>query len=297
VVLVLGEILFDVFPRYKRLGGAPFNVAFHLNKLGIASCFISRIGKDNEGKEILDILKQRRFPITHIQVDDHYPTGKVLVKLDSQGIPTFNILADAAYDYIEYNRRVATALKSTDLIYFGSLVQRTQTGFFTLQTLLKEKKPDTMCLYDVNLRPGGYNKTVVSQSLLHSNVLKLNEEELEVIKGLLGFRQGARDFIAFLMKEYSLDMIALTRGEKGSDLYTQNSHHSIGIEKQTEVADTVGAGDAYTAILVIGYLQGWGPEKILEQASTFAGEICQIKGAIPADDQFYENYNFLPGKK
>lgn len=297
MVLVPGEILFDMFPRYKRLGGAPFNVAFHLNKLGFSSCFISRIGKDNEGKGILDILKQRGFPITHIQVDDHYPTGKVLVELDSQGIPTFNILPDAAYDYIEYNNSVATALKNTNLIYFGSLIQRTDTGFFTMQTLLKEKKPDTVCLYDVNLRPGGYNKTVVTQSLQYSSVLKLNEEELEIIKELLVFRGGSRSFIHFLMKEYSLDMISLTRGEKGSDLYTPNSHHSIGSEKQTEIADTVGAGDAYTAILSIGYLQGWEPGKILEQASKFASSICQIKGAIPADDHFYENFKFLNRKK
>jgi len=297
MVLVAGEILFDVFPRYKRLGGAPFNVAFHLHKLGLPSCFISRIGKDNEGIDILDILKQRGFPISHIQIDHHYPTGKVLVKLDSRGVPTFNILPDAAYDYIEYNDSVATALKSTNLIYFGSLIRRTETGFSTLQTLLKEKNPDTVCLYDVNLRPGGYNKKVVTQSLQYSNVLKLNEEELEVIKGLLGFQGGSRVFIDFLMKEYSLDMISLTRGEKGSDLYTQNSHHSIGIEKQTEVVDTVGAGDAYTAVLAIGYLKRWKPEKILEQASTFAGGICQIKGAIPADDHFYENYNFIQRKK
>ena len=138
---------------------------------------------------------------------------------------------------------------------------------------------------------------MVTQSLQYSNVLKLNEEELDVIKGLLGFQGGSRGFIDFLMKEYSLDMISLTRGEKGSDLYTQNSHHSIGTEKQTEVADTVGAGDAYTAILAIGYIKRWKPEKILEQASTFAGAICQIKGAIPADDHFYEHYNFIHRKK
>jgi fructokinase len=297
MVLVVGEILFDVFPQYKRLGGAPFNVAFHLNKLGVSSCFISRIGKDSEGKEIQALLKQRGFPFTHIQVDERYPTGKVLVKLDSQGIPEFNILPNAAYDTIEYNASMVSVLKSADLIYFGSLIQRTETGFLNLQTLLKEKNPATACLYDINLRAGCYNKTVVSTSLQHSDVVKLNDEELETIKGLLGFPRDSRRFIDFLLKEYSLQMIALTKGEKGSELFSHKGHHRINIKKQTNVVDTVGAGDAYTAILAIGYLKGWGPEELLEKASSFAGAICQIKGAIPGDDQFYTGFKTIIGEK
>jgi len=269
-------------------GGAPLNFAFHLASLNVPVRFISRIGNDDDGREILRQMRALDFPVNDIQISHTHPTGKVLVELDEKGVPSFNILPDVAYDHIELNRSAASVLNSPiDLIYFGSLIQRTEPGFKTMQKILSQKHARTKCLYDINLRPGCYNQNVIVESLKHTDILKLNEEELKVLEKTLDYDRSFHSFTDYLIQRFSLDMIALTKGEKGSQLFSKSKSCSTGAHAIENLEDTVGAGDAFASMLAFGVLKKWPPEKILETASWFASRICEIKGAIPSSAQFY----------
>lgn len=289
MILVVGEILFDAFPDYKRLGGAPFNFAFHLKNFGMPTRFITRIGNDADGKEILQQLKQYGFITDDIQVDNKHGTGSVMVKLDTKGVPEFNILPDVAYDHIAFDPSIASLLdENTKLIYFGSLIQRSKCGFKTLQKILSQRNQNTKCLYDINLRPRCFTKAIIIESLKQSDVLKLNDEELEIIKQMFGLEKKSRAVIEFLMIKFDIEMISVTKGEKGSCLYIKDEEYCIDPNRNRKIVDTVGAGDAYTAILAIGYLNKWHPERILTVATDFASSICENEGAVPSSKRFYE---------
>jgi fructokinase len=287
--LVIGEILWDLFPSYKRLGGAPFNFAFHVHHFGRAVHLVSGVGNDENGKKIVAFLQKYHLDISMIQVVPGYPTGQVLVQLDEQGKPRFNILTETAYDQIEYQPVLTEGLAQTDLVYFGSLIQRTRKGHETLHRILKQRPAHTRCLYDVNLRPGCYNKAVVNESLKLSDVVKLNNEELDTLMEMFAFSHSQQSFIDYLLNHYRLDMLCLTCGAEGSHLYTADRHSFAKAAEIDRIADTVGAGDAFAAVLAIGYLEGWQPGRILETASTFSSHICQIEGAVPLEktNDFY----------
>lgn len=288
MILAIGEILFDIFPEYKRLGGAPFNFAFHLKNMGMPVCFISRIGNDTEGGEIVKQLKKYGFEIKNIQIDGKHRTGKVIVRLDDKGVPDFDILTDVAYDYIEFDSEIVSLVnENIKLVYFGSLAQRSEHGFKTIQRILSQRHPETRALYDVNLRPNCFSMPVITESLKQCDVVKLNDEELRILKEMFAFKKNDRAFIEYLLVRYGIEMLSLTRGGNGSDLFTVDQHYRIKPTPLEDVADTVGAGDAYTAILSIGYMNNWSPELILEQATEFAARICRRKGAIPSDPKFY----------
>ncbi len=297
MILAIGEILFDIFPKYKRLGGAPFNFAFHLKNIGIPVCFISRIGNDTEGGEIVKQLKKYGFEIKNIQIDDKHRTGKVIVRLDGKGVPDFDILPDVAYDYIEFDSEIASLVnENIKLIYFGSLSQRSEHGFKTIQRVLSRRHPATSSLYDVNLRPNCFSMPVITESLKQCDVVKLNDEELRILKEMVSFKKSDRAFTEYLLVRYDIKMLSLTRGGNGSELFTVDQHYRIKSSPLEHIADTVGAGDAYTAVLSIGYMNNWPPERILDQATDFAARICRQKGAIPADPKFYNPMiNFLKG--
>jgi len=290
MIVAVGEILFDKFPDYQRIGGAPFNFAYHLKSLGCEVRFISRIGNDENGRTILELLQEEQFPTNYIQVDKTHRTGEVLIRLETNGNARFDILPDVAYDYIQCDRSIKLILNQAELLYFGSLVQRSEYGFQTLQAIAGAKGGTTKCLYDVNLRPNCYNEVVVRTSLEKANVVKLNDEELSVIKKFLHSNQDAETFIEALMRDYDLDMVSVTKGNAGSSLHTKQGCYRAEPQKDVKVVDTVGAGDGYAAILAIGYLQNWQPEKILDVATEFAGRICEIKGAFPSHWQFYGDF-------
>lgn len=290
MILAIGEILHDIFPGYKRIGGAPFNFAFHTKNLGMPVCFISRIGNDTEGKEIIKRLKQYKFKTNNIQIDYKHGTGRVIVELDSNGVPAFNILPDAAYDYIDFDSAIASLLyTNTKLIYFGTLAQRSEYGFKTIQHILSQRQSGTKCLCDVNLRPHCFSKPVIVESLKQCDVLKLNDEELKTLKKIFAFGKSSRAFIKYLMLKYDIEMISLTKGENGSELFSTDKHYRTKPNKPGNVVDTVGAGDAYAAILSLGYIHKWPPEQILDRATEFAARICKIKGAIPTGPNFYRD--------
>jgi fructokinase len=300
MILVIGEILFDVFPDYKRLGGAPFNFAYHLKNFGFEVRFISRIGKDAAGKEILDKLEAFRFDRDDIQMDDVHPTGSVTVRLDKKGSPRFDIITDVAYDYIEFiPKQHSKMVREAQMIYFGSLAQRSEAGYKNLQAFISRKDSGALNFYDINLRPGCYNDTLIENSLLKTDIVKLSTEELKELKQLMGFKKDHQAFIQHLLSAYSLDTVSLTKGEMGSELFTAQGHFSSESVAGVKVVDAVGAGDAYAAMLAAGILRDWPPEEILLRASMFSSGICEIKGAIPDSASFYTPFKpfFGKGKK
>ena len=288
MIIAIGEILFDIFPNYRRIGGAPFNFAFHLKNFGIPVRFITRVGRDAEGEEICGLLSDSGFDLTDVQIDDHHPTGRVQVELDDKGVPQFDIISDVAYDYIQLTDSLQTTLqREVDLIYFGTLVQRSPTGFRTLQDVLSRKRRRTRGLYDVNLRPKCYSKPVLLNSLIQTDLVKLNREELALIRAMLNYEGEADNFVGHLMQAYALKLLALTKGEDGNELFTPTGHHAAPAVTPRKIADTVGAGDAFAAVFAAGYLEMWEPEEILQRAADFAARICEIEGAIPSDASFY----------
>jgi fructokinase len=296
MVLVIGEILFDEFPDYRRLGGAPFNFAYHLKNFGFNVRFISRIGMDDAGKEVLHRLELAGFNLDDIQIDDVHPTGSVKVKLDKSGGHQFDIISEVAYDYIgfipEYH---ANLIDESRIIYFGSLVQRTEAGCENLQAFISLNSSKRLNFYDINLRPGCYNDDIIEKSLSKTDILKLSTGELEKLMQMRSLKMEIKQFVHYLMETHSVQTVSLTKGEQGSDLFTNQGSFSADSADIIKVVDSVGAGDAYAAMLAAGILKNWQPQVILERAALFASRICEIKGAIPESSSFYEPFKPLFG--
>jgi fructokinase len=294
VILVIGEILFDVFPEYRRLGGAPFNFAYHLKNFGFDVRFISKIGIDDAGKEILNKLELANFDLNDIQIDEVHPTGQVNVRLDKSGAPQFDIISEVAYDYIDYLADPHLAMiREARLIYFGTLVQRSKAGCENLQAFISHSSPETFNFYDINLRVGCYNQAVIEKSLSKTDVLKLNTSELGKLKQMLSLEANDTAFVHRLMATHSIRTVSLTNGEFGSELYNDQGYFGAEPTEPIQVVDSVGAGDAYAAMLAAGLLKNWPAQKILDRASLFAARICEIKGAIPDSASFYDPFKPL----
>jgi fructokinase len=296
VVLVIGEILFDVFPDYRRLGGAPFNFAYHLKNFGFNVRFISRIGMDDAGKKILHRLELAGFNLDDMQIDDVHPTGSVKVKLDKSGAPQFDIISEVAYDYIEFiPDNHASLIDKARIIYFGSLVQRSEAGCENLQAFISRNSSKKLNFYDINLRPGCYSNDIIEKSLSKTDILKLNTGELEKLMQMQSLKMEKGKFVHYLMETHSIRTVSLTKGELGSELFTNHGSFNSDSADAIKVVDSVGAGDAYAAMLAAGMLKNWSPRAILERASLFASRICEIKGAIPESSSFYEPFKPLFG--
>lgn len=286
-ITAIGEILFDVYPAQKKLGGAPFNFIYHVWKLTNDGKFISRIGNDNEGKEIIEFLEKQQFDTNFIQIDDSVNTGEVNVQLDENKIPTFEIIKNRAYDFIEHRPELDELMEKSDLLYFGTLAQRNETSRNTIRTLIQSSKK-VFC--DINIRQNYYTKEIIHKSLEASNAVKLNADELALINDLLisndyELKKTANGII----EKYNLELLCVTLGSEGSYLFKSNEE-SFHKTEVNNIVDTVGAGDAYAAIMSLGYLMNWEIEKTNQLASEFAAEICKIKGAVPEDDNIYNNF-------
>jgi fructokinase len=259
-------------------------------KMGMPVYFITKVGKDKTGMDIINLLDLNGFDTRHVQQDARYETGKVMVTLDTQGNPKFDILKNMAYDYIEFDSSIsATLQQKPDLIYFGTLAQRTDHGLKTIQRILATRESNTRYLYDVNLRPDCYSEQIVKASLRQCDVVKMNADELEIIKTMFGFSKSNRIFLDYLMRDFGIEMISLTKGKDGSELFTSAGSYQMKHAPFEIKGDTVGAGDAYASMLALGYLNRWQPERVLEKATELAERVCSIKGAIPKETDFYDN--------
>jgi fructokinase len=292
MVIVIGEILMDIFPQYRRIGGAPFNFAYHLMQFGFPVLFLSRIGKDRLGNDILFYLETNQFNTDHIQIDHDYPTGQVVVTPVGSTAHQFEIYQDVAYDHIRLPEMPDQLSPSTPvkMIYFGTLIQRTPDMHSQLQRFIERRNPHSKTFYDVNLRPDCYSPDIIKGSLKNADILKLNEDELNTIRQMFKLSLKTDDMIDWLMAEFQIEWVALTLGDRGSALYTSDEIYATDSPPPDGYVTSVGAGDAYAAILAMGYLNKWSPQKILSVATVFASDICKIPGAIPDNPAFYNPF-------
>jgi fructokinase len=293
VIIGLGEILWDMLPGGKVLGGAPANFAYHCNQLGAESFVVSAVGTDGPGCEILELMDELRLPREHIHVEERFPTGTVTVRLDHSGHPSYTIHTNVAWDHIPAVEGAEDVFQWADAVCFGSLAQRSSTSRNTIRSYLKVTKPDCLRVFDINLRQSYYTRDVIEASLQVANVLKLNDDEMEVLSEMFSLAGEEDDRLESLMDSFNLKIIALTKGSEGSTLLTASERSEYRSEAVQSI-DTVGAGDSFTAALVMGLLRGLELRDIHRLASDIAAFVCTRKGATPRLPEAYTS-QFVPG--
>ena len=278
LIVGLGEILWDCLPEGKKLGGAPANFAFHARLFGADSVAISAIGNDELGDEILRELNQEGLMYLLPRVEQE--TGTVQVTLDSEGIPTYEIKTGVAWDNIPFTAEIKQLAEKCDCVCYGSLAQRSDVSRNTIKEFLKHTPENCLKIFDINLRQQFYSKELIHDNLLACNVLKINDEELEIVAemfGLLG--HSIEEKCQSLLEQYHLDMVILTCGVNGSYVFAPNKKSFLETPK-VEVADTVGAGDSFTGAFAASLLAGKSIEEAHQLAVKVSAFICTQKGAM-----------------
>ncbi|MCL2117489.1 MAG: carbohydrate kinase [Planctomycetaceae bacterium] len=279
-IFAIGEVLWDMLPTGKKVGGAPGNFACHCRKQGADADVISRVGDDALGHELLAFYRSVGLSTNHIAVDPDHPTGAVDVELDADGQPRYVFRDDVAWDHLQADDGTLALLQTTDAICYGTLAGRRAESLRTLQTMIAAPPETTLRVFDVNFRAPHYTKETVLTLLPSANILKLNDEELPILGQMLG--QTTTDPVVlarWLIDHYRFKLLALTRGEHGSLLLTANDMSGYR-SRPVQVADTVGAGDAFTAATVIGFLDGRPLGEINRTASDLAAHVCTYPGAM-----------------
>jgi fructokinase len=276
----IGELLWDLLPDGKQLGGAPCNFAYHAYQAGCQPYVISALGTDVSGIEILERFNELGLDKSFVQQTPDFPTGTVTVSLDNNGIPGYIIHENVAWDNIVWNGSLEKLAKSVNAVCFGSLAQRNPVSKQTIMKFLEATRTDCLRVFDINLRQSFYSERIVVQSLNLTNILKLNEDELPIVARLLRIKGNDDELLKQLMKKFNLKMVALTKGEKGSLLQTENEQSYMEVPK-VKIADTVGAGDSFTAVIVSGLLQNHKLKEIHETATRVAAFVCTQNGAMP----------------
>lgn len=274
----IGEILWDVFPTGKALGGAPANFAYHATRLGAEGWAISAIGSDELGDEILDVVKQKNLK-NIIAVTDK-PTGTVQVTLDENGVPSYDITKDVAWDNIPFTEEMKALAARTTAVCFGSLMQRNHVSRATAMEFIKAMPENALKVFDINLRQDYYSKELISASLEIADILKINDEEIRTVASLYDIPGTDEDVCRKLIDDYSLRLVILTKGADGSEVVTPDEVIEQKVGK-VDVVDTVGAGDSFTAAFIVSYLNGESYQTAQKNASDTAAYVCARKGAMP----------------
>ncbi len=281
IIVGMGEALWDVLPQGKKIGGAPANFAYHVSQFGFDSRVVSAVGSDANGKEILDIFAEKRLQGLIEQVN--YPTGTVQVTLDAEGVPCYEIREGVAWDNIPYTDKLNRLALLTRAVCFGSLAQRSAVSRATIQHFL-DVMPDgegQLKIFDINLRQNFYSKEVLCDSMSRCNVLKINDEELVTISRLFGYPGiDLQDKCWILIAKYNLKMLILTCGTNGSYVFTPGSV-SFQETPKVPVADTVGAGDSFTAAFCASILSGKNIRESHLLAVQASAYVCTQSGAMP----------------
>ncbi|HLT07744.1 MAG TPA: carbohydrate kinase [Cyclobacteriaceae bacterium] len=276
-IVCFGEMLWDVFPQQKIAGGAPMNLALHLQHLKAQVAFVSKIGDDQEGEELLTLLHEHALPTDKVLIDPTLPTGRVIVDdADKENIK-YEIVKPSAWDNITWNENLQHEVSKADAFIFGSLAAREPNS---RTTLLKLLDTPVLKVFDINLRAPFYSFELLKQLLAFADILKLNEEELAK---LMEFHMLEGDYINALdhiAKEYRLQMICVTKGKHGADLY-KNGALTTHVGYQVKVEDTVGSGDAFLSAFIYSYLEGNCPDKILDDACALGALVATKKGGTP----------------
>ena len=282
-IVAVGEVLWDLLPAGPQLGGAPANFAYHCRNLGADARLVTRVGADERGAAVFDRFRELDLPADHVQVDPDRPTGTVDVALDAQGHPSYAIREGVAWDAIAADPAALAAARAADAVCFGSLAQRAEASRRAIRALVAAARPGAFRVFDVNLRAPFVDRDVVAESLGLANVLKLNEDELPALAGMFGLSTTeVRPAMLGLARCFGLSLVALTRGGAGSLLMADGVWSEYLGGAGVEVADTIGAGDSFTAALVVGLLSGRPLQAISQHANAVAAFVCSQPGATPA---------------
>ena len=294
-VIGIGEALFDCLPEGRKLGGAPANFAYHVSQFGLNGCAISAIGKDELGDEIVDTFERvhESLPTFNYQLSTvEQPTGTVKVTLDDKGVPQYEICLGVAWDNIPLTNAMLEIARQAQAVCFGSLAQRSETSRETIQAFLDATPADALKVFDINLRQSWYTAEVIAESLSRANILKINDEELDVVATMLLGEptvpgaliaedpEKTRRICRELIAHYDLKMLILTCGAIGSYVFTADEESYVATPK-VQVADTVGAGDSFTATFVAQLLLGKPIREAHERAVKVSAFVCTRHGAMP----------------
>ncbi|MDR0895621.1 MAG: carbohydrate kinase [Prevotellaceae bacterium] len=281
LIVGMGEALWDVLPEGKQIGGAPANFAYHVSQFGFDSRVVTAIGRDALGDEILDVFRTKQLQGTIARVD--YPTGTVQVTLDSEGIPCYEIKEGVAWDNIPFTSELEELARSTSAVCFGSLAQRSIVSRTTINRFLDAMPDDAdrLKIFDINLRQQFYTREVIEASLNRCNILKINDEELVILNRMFAYPGiDLEDTCRTLMSTYRLRILILTCGTNGSYLFAPGIT-SFQETPRVVVADTVGAGDSFTAAFCASILRGKSIQETHETAVRVSAYVCTQRGAMP----------------
>jgi fructokinase len=288
IIVGLGELLWDIFPGDKELGGAPANFAYMTSLLGDDGIVASRVGDDALGRLATRRLEHLGLRAAHVQLDAAHPTGTVNVQVDPTGQPAYDIATNVAWDYFEWSPAWQALAATTDAVCFGSLAQRATQSRATIRAFLNATRPGTLRVFDVNLRQNFYSAQTLSDSAKLADIIKVNHDELPVIAKLLAIPFIYDDLRAaqWLREKFGTKLVCMTRGAKGALLVSADEtseHHGY----RVHVADTVGSGDAFTAALVYHYLRHASVSTMNEAANRMGSWVASQTGATPPRDEFH----------
>lgn len=280
-VVGIGEVLWDILPDGKKIGGAPANFAYHVSQFGLQSLVVSAIGDDVLGQEIIGTFRDKG--LNSIISTVPYPTGTVQVELDMAGIPQYIIKEGVAWDYIPFTPELEALSRNTCAVCFGSLAQRSTVSRNTISRFIDTMPKDngTLIVFDANLRQSFYSKDVLEQSMTQCNVLKINDEELPTVCRISGIPESYPESqCRALLNRYNLKILILTCGVNGSYIFTHDAKSFLATP-QVKVADTVGAGDSFTAAFTASILSGLPVSSAHRKAVDVSAFVCTQNGAMP----------------
>ncbi len=277
-IIGLGEILWDMLPTGKQLGGAPANFAYHVCRLGGNGWAVSAISDDELGREIKNTLSTKKLNTILEEVNE--PTGTVQVTLNAAGVPTYDITEGVAWDHIPFTERIGDLAKETSAVCFGTLAQRSPESRATIHEFIENMPDGSLKVYDINLRQNYYDEKIISDSLRLADILKINNEELDIVSKMLSLSGTQEERCRAISRAFNLKFVILTKGGDGSEVVLEDKVH-ISRPGKIDIVDTVGAGDSFTAAFILAYLRGESLEKAHTLATEVSSYVCTKAGAMP----------------
>lgn len=286
-VIGVGELLWDVFPSGRRIGGAPVNFVHYVDALGCKGYAVSAVGRDASGDDLLGEVQRYGIDASYLQRND-FPTGSVGVTLDEQGVPSYEIYEGVAWDNILPDARTLALAREADAVCWGSLAQRNEVSRQTILAIVDATPATALRVFDINLRQHFYDKPLLEASLQRATVLKLNDDELAVLSPMFSLSGDEQSRLHALLSRYCLRGIVYTKGATGSLILSAAGESSYLATPRVQVASTVGAGDSFTATFVAMLLQGHSLAEAHRKAVDVAAYVCTHDGAIVALDGISE---------